>query len=64
MSKIRERDMRLARSIALENGSDLIHALGCQKCGLREEFLFILGVMGWDEGSFLEEYFAWLTRAR
>lgn len=64
MDKIRERDLKLARRIALESGSDLLHALGCLECNLREDFLFILGVLGWDEESFMGDYFAWLRRAR
>jgi hypothetical protein len=57
MKKIREADLRVARRIALEAGSDILHALQCSQCGLRDQFLFVLGVMGWDEPAFLGAYF-------
>jgi hypothetical protein len=35
-------------------------ALGCLNCGLKEEAHFTLALMGWDEESFLREYFTHL----
>jgi hypothetical protein len=64
MEDLNERDLKVARQLALKYGSDMIHALGCRDCGLREESLFVLGIMGWSEESFLADYFAWLRRAR
>jgi len=57
---LRESAIRTARKMALESGSDIIHALGCLNCGLKEEAHFTLALMGWDEESFLREYFTHL----
>ena len=60
MADIRERDLRAGRAAALESGCDMIHALGCPDCNLREEALFTLGLLGWDEASFLKDHLAHL----
>lgn len=35
------------------------HALGCTRCGLREEALFDLALLGWTEEAFIEEAYSW-----
>jgi hypothetical protein len=64
VKKISERDLRTGRAIALANGADVIHALACVECGLREEFLFVLGILGWDEQSFLTDHLSFLLVVR
>jgi hypothetical protein len=56
--------IRTARRMALERGSDILHALGCTRCGLRIETLCVLTMLGWTEESFTDAYFAWLLKAR
>ncbi len=64
MLKISERDLRAGRRMALDNGCDIIHALGCTECNLKDEFLFALALLGWDEEGFLREYFTHLMGGR
>lgn len=52
-------ELFVARLIALIAREDVAHALYCSVCGLREEALFDLAVLGWTEQSFLAEAWAW-----
>jgi hypothetical protein len=48
-----------ARLLALVEREKVAHALLCRSCGLREEALFDLAVLGWDEVSFYEDAWSW-----
>lgn len=54
-----ERDLALARMVALINQEDIIHALDCTDCELREEMLFALALMGWTEEQFCFDAIDW-----
>ena len=54
-----ERDIALARMVALINQEDILHALDCHDCGLREEMLFALAIMGWTEAEFCYDAIDW-----
>jgi hypothetical protein len=64
MKDLSESNIRRARKLVLESGSDMLHALGCLRCGMREEAHFILALLGWDEESFMVEYFTHLMGGR
>jgi hypothetical protein len=64
MKQLNEADLARARRYTLQNGSDVIHALGCLECDLQEDFLFVLAVLGWGEQEFLREYFTYLMGGR
>ena len=49
----------LARIYLLTEREAVAHALGCTRCGLREEALFDLALLGWTEDAFIEEAYGW-----
>lgn len=57
MEHLQEWDLGVARVTALIERDAIAHALGCQNCGLRDEALFDLALLGWTEDAFIEE--AW-----
>lgn len=64
MFELSKRQIERGRREALAAGSDIIHALTCMDCDLREEFLFVLSMLGWSEDEFLSDYFDLLLRSR
>jgi hypothetical protein len=63
MFELSKKQIEMGRREALAAGSDLIHALTCMECDLREEFLFVLSTLGWSEDEFLTDYFDLLLRS-
>jgi hypothetical protein len=49
----------MGRVYLLTERDAVAHALGCQNCGLREEALFDLALLGWTEEAFIEEAYGW-----
>jgi len=53
---------RAARSITREYEGDLLHALYCEKAGMRTEALAVLYAAGFTEDDFLQEVWDRLLR--
>lgn len=59
MKDLREFDLGVARLYALVERDAIAHALECRNCGLREEALFDLALLGWTEEAFITEAYGW-----
>lgn len=59
MGDLEEFELGAARLTALIERDALAHALGCRNCGLREEALFDLALLGWTEEAFITEAYGW-----
>ena len=49
-----ERWLQAARCKILEQFDALVHSLDCGRCGLRQEALAVLLLVGWSEDAFYE----------
>lgn len=63
MDHLSDKEIFEARVFALVNREDICHALGCDRCGLREEALFDLALLGWTEEAFIVEAYDWAPDA-
>ena len=59
MSELSEFQVGTARVLCLVEREAIVHALECPDCGLREEALFDLALLGWTEEAFIEEAYGW-----
>ena len=55
MQNLNEGELYVARLTALIEREAIVHALDCSTCGLREEALFDLALLGWTEQAFIDE---------
>lgn len=59
MSERYEFEAGLGRLLCLIDREAIVHALECPHCGLREEALFDLALLGWTEEAFISEAYGW-----
>ena len=59
MQNFTEGELYVARLTALIEREAVLHALDCPRCGLREEALFDLALLGWSEQAFIDEAYQW-----
>jgi hypothetical protein len=60
---MRNKDYRrreIGRSLALESGDVVLHALQCDECQIRPSYLYVLAELGWTEHDFYGAYFEYL----